>query len=210
MVPSVPDLVIPGYSHLRLDLDARDFGSRQSRLRHFQFGHARGLVPLVTRRGRAALEHSPIERCCVASEAGRPGRRTWADFCELQGLPREFTLPGFTLAARYRAVGNGVHVGVARALAASIRDAVKPLGFRLCLCGCARMVSGRRTLATDACKKRMQRRRDRPGVTGPGSVTVDLSPGTDLVTPRAAGAPGPSRFPVTELAAAYAGGSPDL
>src|SRR5262245_1946498 len=37
-VPSVPDVVIPGYSHLRIDLDALDCGMAQSRLRHFQYG----------------------------------------------------------------------------------------------------------------------------------------------------------------------------
>jgi len=168
-VPGAPDLRIAGYSWLRIDLDARDFGSMQRRLRHFQYGHARGLVPIVTRRRRPAIEQSP---CCMASEASRPGRRTWADFCELQGLPRDFELPGMTLAARYRAVGNGVHLAVARAIAAAIREARAPVGFRLCACDCARVVYGHRVLATAACRKRMQRRRDSAGVTARGPVTA--------------------------------------
>ncbi|HYS76883.1 MAG TPA: DNA cytosine methyltransferase [Burkholderiales bacterium] len=174
--PGVPELRIEGYSWLRIDLDARDFGSTQRRLRHFQYGHARGLVPIVTRRRRPAIEQSP---CCMASEASRPERRTWADFCELQGLPRDFELPGMTLAARYRAVGNGVHLAVARAIAAAIRDARAPVGFRLCACDCARVVHGHRVLATAACRKRVQRRRDSAGVTRRGPVTATESPVTD-------------------------------
>ena len=178
-VPTFPDVRIAGYSWLRIDLDPRDFGGRQRRPRCFQFGHRDGLVPIVTRRPRARVDESP---CCMASEASRLHRRTWAEFCELQGLPRDFALPGFTLAARYRAVGNGVHVGVARAIAAAIRGARAPVGFRLCACDCGRVVTGRRELATVACRKRVQRRRDRARVTGPGAVTGVGSPASRLPT----------------------------
>jgi len=51
-VPSVPDVRIAGYSWQRIDLDARECGLEQFRLRHFQFGHRLGHVPLVTRRAR--------------------------------------------------------------------------------------------------------------------------------------------------------------
>src|ERR1700722_18032456 len=37
-VPTVPDVRIRGYTHQRIDLRASEFGSRQNRLRHFQFG----------------------------------------------------------------------------------------------------------------------------------------------------------------------------
>jgi len=37
-VPGVPDIRIEGYSWQRLDLNAADFGSKQRRLRHIQFG----------------------------------------------------------------------------------------------------------------------------------------------------------------------------
>jgi len=88
-----------------------------------------------------------------------------------------------TLAARYRAVGNGVHILVARALALATRSLVEPESVRLCLCGCARVLSGRRILATAACRKRMQRRRDSAG----------------NVTARAVTLAGASHFPVPEL-----------
>lgn len=158
-VAAVPDVRIDGYSWQRIDLDARDCGLEQSRLRHFQYGHRDGLVPVIRRQSRAP---GPSQPCCVASEAARVGRRTWSDFCALQGLPRDFELPGMSVEARYRAVGNGVPVPMARTLARAILDAIPPLGVRLCACGCARILAGaKQELATPACRKRVQRRRDR-------------------------------------------------
>jgi DNA (cytosine-5)-methyltransferase 1 len=172
-VPSVPDVKIEGYSWLRIDLDARECGSEQSRPRHFQYGHLNGLVPVI-RRSRPAGDVGSLEPCCMASEGSRPGRSSWARFCALQGIaPRE--LPGWSVAAKYRAVGNAVHFLVARTMAAGIRDAVPGDSVRLCACDCARIVDGRRVLATAACRKRVQRRRDAAGVTGPGPVTLERS-----------------------------------
>ncbi len=173
-VPGVPDVRIAGYSWQRIDIDARECGLAQSRLRHFQFGHRTGLVPVIVRQsGR----DRPADRCCVASEAQRTGRRSWADFCELQGLPRNFNLPGMTLAARYRAVGNGVPVPMARTLAAAIRGArALDEGERVCACGCARLVVGKQILATPACRKRQQRRRERDVPTSliPPARSIDV------------------------------------
>lgn len=173
-VPAVPDVVISGYSHLRMDLNAREFGASQNRHRHFQFGHSAGWVPVVTR--RQAVPPGQSQACCLASEGTRKDRRSWPDFCELQGLPRTFDLPGMTLEARYRAVGNGVHVAVAEGLARAIAAAVPHETHRLCVCGCGRLVEGRQQTAGPACRKRRQRAKcDRPGVTGPGQVTGSLS-----------------------------------
>lgn len=167
-VPGVPDVRIPGYSWQRIDLDARECGLAQSRLRHFQFGHVDGLVPMLVRQARVSIDSAP---CCVASEASRKARRTWADFCQLQGLPGALELPGMTLAAKYRAVGNGVPVPMARQLAAAIRSArALTRDERLCACGCARLVEGARVLAGVACRKRVQRRRDRARAGAPGPV----------------------------------------
>jgi DNA (cytosine-5)-methyltransferase 1 len=203
-VPAVPDLRIAGYSHLRIDLNARECGSPQWRPRHFQFGHVAGLVPVVTRRPMPATAAS---RCAIASEFSHLGRRGWADFCELQGLPRWFRLDDFTRASRYRAVGNGVDIRLARTIAAAIRAAVPPDGLHLCACGCARFVTARRTLATPACRKRMQRKRDSAGVTGTGPLTRARSQVlAPAVTDRSPREPGPS--PVTDQAAVPAGASP--
>lgn len=154
-VPAVPDVVIDGYNHLRIDLNSRDCGMVQSRHRHFQWGHQDGLVPSVTRRSSDTAGES--QPCCLASEGQNTDRRAWADFCELQGLPREFDLPGMTLSAKYRAVGNGVPVQMARVMAEAVRDAVPSDSVRLCACGCGRFVAGKQLSAGPACRKRIQR-----------------------------------------------------
>ncbi len=175
-VARVPDVAIEGYAVQRFDLNARECGSKQSRLRHFQFGSRRGLVLIPERskpRGDAA-------RICLASEGAKRSRRTFADFCELQGLPRDFELPGMSVAAKYRAVGNGVPVQMARVVARAIRDAsADPRGrvitdVRLCACGCGRILVGRQRAATAGCRKRLERVRncDRLGQAKRGVVTV--------------------------------------
>jgi DNA (cytosine-5)-methyltransferase 1 len=152
-VPSCPDVRIAGYSHQRIDIDARDLGVEQRRLRHFQFGHRSGrLVSLP----RPSVHLGGGLPTCLASRAGHA--RDFSRFCRLQGLPSGFDLPGFTLGAKYRAVGNGVHVAVARFIARAILSPVAP-STRLCCCGCARPVGGKARAAGPACRKRMERRR---------------------------------------------------
>ena len=85
-VPGVPDIVVPGYTVQRFNVNARECGVAQNRLRCFQFGSldGRGLViPRSQPTGTAS-------RCCMASEGNKTGRRAFAEFCELQGLPRTF------------------------------------------------------------------------------------------------------------------------
>jgi DNA (cytosine-5)-methyltransferase 1 len=168
-VPGVPDVRIEGYGHQRIDLNATQCGLKQNRLRHFQFGHNRKWVIAVE---RSEVE-SEVEPCCLASEGRRPGRRTWADFCRLQGLPSDYRLDQYTQSARYRAVGNGVPVPMARVMARAVAGVCAPGWVRLCVCGCGRPVEGRAVMATPACRKRLERLRkkasrrmsdsDRPG-----------------------------------------------
>jgi DNA (cytosine-5)-methyltransferase 1 len=172
-VPTVPDVAVVGYEVQRLDLNARECGAKQNRPRHFQFGSRDGrvLVP-----ARVITTHSESQPTVLASEGKRKSRRGWPEFCELQGLPGDFALPGMTLSARYRAVGNGVHIDVARTLARAVREALRRRKSpRLCVCNCGRIVMGKGGAATAACRKRLERRRKRdlPGVTVPGTVTVD-------------------------------------
>lgn len=173
-VPTVPTVHVAGYRCQRIDLDARDCGLQQRRLRHFQFGSAAGLVLVVPRRAWPSIEES--QATCLATEGRRQRRRTWAEFCALQGLSPDFSLPGMTLAARYAAVGNGVAVPVARVVARAILGAVPWHAVRLCACGCGRALRARQVAATPACRKRLERRRgDSAGVTGPGPVTTAAS-----------------------------------
>lgn len=154
-VSRVSDVDVSGYAVQRLDLNARECGSLQRRLRHFQFGSRDGWVLVPARRATIG----PSSPTCMASEGSSSRRRSWADFCELQGLPRDFDLPGWSLRAKYAAVGNGVHVEVARTLARAVLAAPLMRGVRVCACGCGRRVSGRQLAATPACRKRMERRR---------------------------------------------------
>lgn len=180
-VSRVPDISIPGYSIQRFDLNARECGLNQSRLRHFQFGHRDKLVISLERKPAARS----LEKICTATEGQRKDRRTWREFCSLQGLPTDFELPGWSLAAKYRAVGNGVPIPMARVIARAIKGA-RPLtsSEKLCLCSCGRIIDGsgsrgpERVLATPACKKRMQIRRDRLRVTRRGLSMPAGSPVT--------------------------------
>lgn len=167
-VPTVPNLDVPGYRIQRFDLNASECGLHQNRPRHFQYGDRRGHVIIIER----SESYTDVEPCCLASEGKRKTRRTWADFCELQGLPRDFKLPGMTQAARYQAVGNGVPIPMARVIARAVTRSREPVGFRLCKCGCGRPICGHMVTATVACRKRLQRQRDLAGVTVPGGVTL--------------------------------------
>lgn len=168
-VPCVPNCEVPGYTVQRIDVDARECGCEQRRARHFQFGSREGLRISVPRQAVTTPGADP----CLASE-GKRGGRSWSEFCALQGLPEGFELPSFTKEGRFRAVGNGVPVPMARALAVAVRNARPWFSERLCGCGCGRPVTGRQALATAACRKREQRRRDAAGATERGPVTVEL------------------------------------
>jgi DNA (cytosine-5)-methyltransferase 1 len=156
-VDRVPDVAMPGYSVQRFDLNARECGMAQSRRRHFQFGSREGLV-LVPERYKAT---GPVEKIALASEGSSTKRRGWTQFCALQGLP-PLDLPGMSIAARYRAVGNGVPIPMARVVARAIAERhVRAADVRLCQCGCGRIVKGKQEMAAPACRKRMERKRKR-------------------------------------------------
>lgn len=168
-VAEVPDLTIAGYSWQRLDLRAAEFGLEQNRLRHFQFGQRTG-YPLILPREQTTKATQP---CALASEGTKADRRAWPEFCQLQGLPPDFSLPAFKQSERYRAVGNGVPVPMARAIAEAIK---KPNGGIPCACSCGRPLKGGQTYATPACRKRAQRRRDqRRSVTPLLSHAIEVS-----------------------------------
>lgn len=157
-VPTVPDMQIAGYVTQRFNLFASEFGLRQKRNRSFQFGSRDGLPISVLRRTQS---HFRLRPAALASDGSRGGRRrrTFADHCELQGLPRSFNLPGLSRSAKFRAVGNGVPVPMAHAVACAIRDQAVTVGLKLCRCGCGRVVTPRAVTATPACRKRMERKR---------------------------------------------------
>ncbi len=153
-VDTYPDVKIEGYNHQRLDLWAHDFGSRQRRLRHIQFGSKNGDVLVIERGGKGGTE---------ATVTASGDNRSWSTILELQGLPTNFDIPSFTEAAKRRAVGNGVHVGMARALAVAVKNRAPVGERRLCACSCGRPIVGTasRKYAGDACRVRDNRRKKR-------------------------------------------------
>ena len=153
-VPGVPGMVIEGYTVQRFNLFAWEFGLRQSRNRCFQFGSRDG-KPLTINRTMSQRPNWLAEAVLAKDERTRFQR-----LCELQGLPRGFNLPGLSRSAKIRAVGNGVPVAMAKAVAEAIRDRAITDGLRLCPCNCGRVLSGQQQSATAACRKRLQRARD--------------------------------------------------
>lgn len=169
-VPAVPDQVIHGYEVQRFNCLAHEFGVRQRRNRAFQFGTRDG-APLVLRRTESHFRRDQLAPAVMA----RDGRSNFAHLCELQGLPRHFDLPSLSRSAKIRAVGNGVPVPVATAIAEAIRDrsATGP-DCRVCACGCGRPVTGRRDAraATASCRKRIERGGGARHISTPGTVTA--------------------------------------
>jgi len=162
-VPGSPTVTAPAsifYCIQPIMLNATHIGSQQHRLRKFHFGYKPRTKPLVLKRDVAA-SHSEFETTCLATEGRRKGRRTWAHFCELQGLPRDFDLPGFKLAEKYRAVGNGVPYALSRALAEAVVNRGRQVTpHRTCECGCGQYIHGAAKTATAACRKRLERERN--------------------------------------------------
>ncbi|HEX8639114.1 MAG TPA: DNA cytosine methyltransferase [Pyrinomonadaceae bacterium] len=159
-VPTVPDIEIENYKIQRFDLNAKECGLKQNRLRHFQFGSLTGNILVIDRQP----SQTEIEPCCMATEGTKKNRRPWDKFCELQGLPRNFDLPLFKQSQKYKVVGNGVPVEMARIIARSIRESTwrKQAGrITVCNCLCGRPIKGRQIYATAACRKRAQIKRDR-------------------------------------------------
>ncbi|MGZ8152461.1 MAG: DNA cytosine methyltransferase [Methylovulum sp.] len=143
-VPGVPDIQIDGYSWQRLDLNAVDFGSKQRRLRHIQFGSRDGTQLMIERPG----SNKNGEPTVTANDV-----RPVTELAILQGLPDGFDIPAFTRVQLARAIGNGVPYPIALALAESVK--CRRDWGRLCECSCGRTVTGRQNTATGACRKRL-------------------------------------------------------
>lgn len=155
-VPTVPDVTVPGFHMQRFDLNARECGMRQRRLRHFQFGSRDGSFLVPDR----SVTSAPVEIIALASEGAKVGRRDWPSFCRVQGIEDPLDLRHLTIKGRYLAVGNGVPLPMARVLAAAVTDREVTKGRKYCACGCGRPVTELSRYAGAACRKRMQRRRE--------------------------------------------------
>lgn len=150
-VPAVPDVKIAGYTVQRFDLRASEYGLNHRRLRHIQYGSRVGKMLVMPRTNKSATEPTITTR----------GQTAWGKVCEAMGLPAGFDIPAFTKSAKRRAVGNGVPLPMGRAIAHAVKNAVPIGSAAVCVCGCGRPVAGTVTRATAACRKRIQRRREK-------------------------------------------------
>lgn len=166
-VPAVPDVYVDGYHVQRFDLCPTEVGHAQRRRRHFQFGSVDGLILDIRRRSFTGEKVPTL----TASDGNRSHKRTFAEFCELQGIRSAPELPDFHRAARYKAVGNGVHTAVAAEVARAILEATTNpnaetifSGVKFCACGCGRRLTGNQKSASDNCRKRLQKKREAEAV----------------------------------------------
>lgn len=107
-------------------LNPRWLGEAQNRLRYFHSN----LNLEATMDVPALMEWKPFRHAVLAYHGGREGTvlkgmatYSWADMLDLQGLPDDFDLPGFTRQAKREAVGNGVPIPMGRAIAQAVKNA---------------------------------------------------------------------------------------
>lgn len=114
-------------------LDAGDgLGHKQQRRRRFWFGtRGGGLVDLRRHLSFAALGAAAsapavtgAHRCHARPKGSHGEVYTFAEMLHLQGLPADSLVHApFTMEAKRKLVGNGVPIGMARALARAVRSA---------------------------------------------------------------------------------------
>lgn len=151
-VPQAPLPVVRGYAGWSCLLDNRQFGESPQRLRRWTFG-VWGPKYRVLSIDVVALENPKFEYAACGGHGGslanvdkrrvgKPGsvreyrhassclgenyKTAWA-FTELkrkQGLPADWDLPGFTVVAKCKAVGNGVPMAMGRAMARAVKEAM--------------------------------------------------------------------------------------
>ncbi len=152
-VPGAPIPAVDGYAAYQTLLNNRQLGEKQRRVRRWTFG-VPGTRHKALMIETKLWEHPEFEPAATGGHAGTLARvdrrrvgkpntvreyrsgtaclgmnyKTGAAFAALkrsQGLPEEFDLPGMTVAAKCRAVGNGVPMVMGRAVASAV------LGTRL-------------------------------------------------------------------------------
>jgi len=140
-VPAAPEPIVPGYVvHSQLVSNRDDCGGEQSRERRFSFGTGDGrrlgldwwAPPVPVAFGRAVLASGGHRTVPVAIGGGKrkreSGKHNGRDYLKtalsLQGLPDDFDLPPFTVAAKVKAIGNGVPLPMGRTIARAVKRAL--------------------------------------------------------------------------------------
>jgi len=160
LMENVPEAPLPSVAGYRVaEQLVRDHwcGGETMRLRRFSFGsygdrrfrvetlalHRPDPEPAALASGGNDPTKSPAERRADRRRKGGHGlshmgfktSAVFRDHCRLQGLPPDFDLPGFTVEAKIRAVGNGVPYAMGRAVARAVRAAIQRLaadGRQIC------------------------------------------------------------------------------
>lgn len=142
VMENVPDAPVPrihAYGVHSFLLNNRQLGEAQNRVRRWSFGWRgeRRVLGVAT----VALESMDFETAALGGGGGcaRPiksggittmpfnnrGAKGFAELCRKQGLPKDFDIPPFTVAAKCKAVGNGVPMAMGRAIAKAVREACR-------------------------------------------------------------------------------------
>ncbi len=156
-VPGVPDVEISGYNWQRIDLYAHEFGSRQRRLRHIQFGSCDRHVLVIDRGGSGGD---------LATVTASDTNISISEASERQGMDANFDIPSFKRSELRKAIGNGVPVPMAHEIAKAVANRIFGEMVSLCGCGCARPIRGSQTYARGACRMREMRRRKKSSLPG--------------------------------------------
>jgi DNA (cytosine-5)-methyltransferase 1 len=125
-VPRAPIPSIAGY--IVHDQLARDvwLGGDTMRLRRFSFGTRDGQRLTLASLALHGIP-DPAATTSIWKDGRQYGARTAKDLervRRLQGLPEDFSLPGFTTAAAVQAICNGVPFAMGRAVAAAVVKAI--------------------------------------------------------------------------------------
>lgn len=138
-VPQAPKPVVDGYAVTHFVLCPTWLGEAQKRKRRFSFGIAgaegvdlRGFIeyaalelPDTARAVRGRNDGNPQPWEIANGRATTKYRRSWAERCELQGLPSTFLAGApFTTACKDEVLGNGVPLPMGRAIARAVRKAL--------------------------------------------------------------------------------------
>lgn len=143
-VPDAPRPAVEGYEVHSFLLNNRQLGEVVNRDRRWSFGHRGERVVLgvevqvfeaqvfeYAATGGSARRNS----LCGVTDRMRPKRgselpfnsksaASFQEVCRKQGLPDDFDLPPFTVAAKCKAVGNGVPLPMGRAIARAVKESL--------------------------------------------------------------------------------------
>jgi DNA (cytosine-5)-methyltransferase 1 len=141
-VPAAPVPAVPGFTVQTVQVSDHWVGGETRCLRAFSFGswpldsrptlsfaiewpalHRPDPAPPVLASGFDAGGKRGRQRGSSASRLGYT-LATWDASRRLQGLPEDYDLPGFTVAGKIKAIGNGVPLAMGRAVARAVTAAL--------------------------------------------------------------------------------------